>query len=180
MQEKSHNTRTLADSNVVHETPLPSSGTRLSSHEIDFSQQSMADNIGISQEDSIPSFQPTLNSVAPSQDDLSPPPPINLETSSLRRSPRIAAQINSDAPAISAYVTSTMPVTSRQYTRPKQRLLFYCWVRYTRTGVLAYWRTGVLAYWRTGVLAYWRTKLGKPMWKIGKPLKKAESRCRRK
>jgi hypothetical protein len=102
MQEKNHNTQTLADSNVVHETPLPSSGTRRSSHEINFSQQFMADNIGISQEDSIPSFQPTLDSVAPSQDDLSPPPLINLETSGLRRSPRIAAQINSDAPAISA------------------------------------------------------------------------------
>jgi hypothetical protein len=125
MQETNHNTRTLAKSNVVQETPLPLSGTRLSSHKLNFSQQSMADNIRISQEDYIPSIQLTPDSVAPSQDDFSPPPLLNVETSGLRRSPRIAAQINSNTPAISAYVTSTMPVTSRQYTRPKQQLSFY-------------------------------------------------------
>jgi hypothetical protein len=128
MQEATNNNRTLAKNtgNIVH-TSLPHSRkTRLSSqHELNFSQQSMADNIGISQEDSIPSIQPTLDSVAPSQDDFSPPPLINLETSGLRRSQRIAALNNSNAPAILAYVTSTMPVTSRQYTRPKQRLSFY-------------------------------------------------------
>ncbi len=128
MQEATNNNRTLAKNtgNIVH-TSLPhSSRTRLSSqHELDFSQQSMADNIGISPEDSIPSIQPTLDSVALFQDDFSLPPLINLETSGLRYSPRIAALNNSNAPAISAYVTSTMPVTSKQYTRPKQRLLFY-------------------------------------------------------
>ncbi len=128
MQEVTNNNQTLAKNtgNIVH-TSLPhSSRPQLSSqHELNFSQQSMANNIGISQEYSIPSIQPTLDSVAPSQDDFFPPPPINLETSGLWNSPRITALNNSNAPAISAYVTSTMPVTSRQYTRPKQRLSFY-------------------------------------------------------
>jgi hypothetical protein len=51
---------------------------------------------------------------------------INLETSGLRQSPRLAA-INRDTlegPAITAYTSSSMQLKSQQITRPKPRLCF--------------------------------------------------------
>jgi hypothetical protein len=62
------------------------------------------------------------------QDSLSAPCLINLETSSLRRSSRIAALngATNDDPAIAAYTSSTMQLkSSRRTTRPKPRLSFF-------------------------------------------------------
>ncbi len=56
------------------------------------------------------------------QDSLSAPCLINLETSGLRRSSRIAALngVTNDDPAIAAYTSSTMQLkSSRRITRPK-------------------------------------------------------------
>ncbi len=80
----------------------------------------------ISQEDSIP--RPYSDSVIDSlpsvQDDHSLPPLINLETSGLWQSPRLAAlQLNNNAPAIVAYTTSTIPISSWLFTKPRPRLL---------------------------------------------------------
>ena len=59
------------------------------------------------------------------QNDLLAPPLINLETSGLRRSSRIAAlNYDNDVPAIAAYTNSTMPIPSRQITRPRPRLSY--------------------------------------------------------
>jgi hypothetical protein len=60
------------------------------------------------------------------QDSLSAPCLINLETSGLRRSPRIAALngVIKDDPAIAAYTKSTTQLKSRRTTRPKPRLSF--------------------------------------------------------
>jgi hypothetical protein len=50
---------------------------------------------------------------------------INLETSGLRRLPRLAAlQHNNDTPAIAAYTLSTTPSLSRLFSKPRPRLLF--------------------------------------------------------
>jgi len=60
------------------------------------------------------------------QDSLSAPRLINLETSGLRRSPRIAALngVTQDDPAIAAYTSSTTQLKSQRTTRPKPRLSF--------------------------------------------------------
>jgi hypothetical protein len=59
------------------------------------------------------------------QNDLLAPPLINLETSGLRRSSQIAAlNYDNDVPAIAAYTNSTMPISSRQITRPRPRLSY--------------------------------------------------------
>ncbi len=60
------------------------------------------------------------------QDSLSAPRLINLETSGLRQSPRIAALngVTQDDPAIAAYTSSTTQLKSRRTTRPKPRLSF--------------------------------------------------------
>ena len=109
MQETNNSTQTLVESNIVQETLLPLSRTLLSSEcELDFSQEDMAHIIGTSQQDYIPSHQPTLNSVATSQSDFLTPPLISLEALGLQHSSQIAALNNSNAPAIVAYVTSTM------------------------------------------------------------------------
>jgi hypothetical protein len=103
--------------NNVH-TALPS-GHHIPLQEIDFSR--FNDVPGISQEDSIP--RPYSDSVM--QDDHSVPPLINLETLGLQQSPRLAAlQNNNDAPAIAAYTTSTMPISSRFFTKPRPQLSF--------------------------------------------------------
>ena len=50
---------------------------------------------------------------------------INLETSGLRRSPRLAVlQNNNDAPEIVSYTTSTTPSLSRQLSKPRPRLSY--------------------------------------------------------
>ncbi len=119
------NSRTHAgpSGNNVH-TALPY-GHHILLQEIDFSRSNNAP--GISQEDSIPC--PYLDSVIDSlpsvQDDHSVPPLINLETSGLRQSLRLAAlQHNNNALAIAAYTTSTIPILSRLFTKPRPRLLF--------------------------------------------------------
>jgi hypothetical protein len=60
------------------------------------------------------------------QDSLSAPRLINLETSGLRRSSRIASLngVTQDDPAIAAYTSSTPQLKSRQTTRPKPKLSF--------------------------------------------------------
>jgi hypothetical protein len=119
------NSRTHAgpSGNNVH-TALPS-GHHILLQEVDFSRSN--DAPVISQEDSIP--RPYLDSVIDSlpsvQDDHSVPPLINLETSGLQQSPRLAAlQHNNDALAIVTYTTSTIPISSRLFTKPRPRLLF--------------------------------------------------------
>ncbi len=60
------------------------------------------------------------------QDSLLAPRLINLETSGLRQSLRIAALkgVTQDDPAIAAYTSSTMQLKSRRTTRPKPKLSF--------------------------------------------------------
>jgi hypothetical protein len=60
------------------------------------------------------------------QDSLSAPRLINLETSGLRRSSRIASLngVTQDDPAIAAYTSSTTQLKSRRTTRPKLKLSF--------------------------------------------------------
>ncbi len=60
------------------------------------------------------------------QDPFSAPHLINLETSGLRRSPRIAllSGVTQENPAIAAYTSSTPQLKSRQTTRPKPKLSF--------------------------------------------------------
>ena len=50
---------------------------------------------------------------------------INLETTGLRQSPRLAAlQHNNDAPEIAAYTSSATPSVSRLFSKPRPRLSF--------------------------------------------------------
>ncbi len=83
---------------------------------------------GISNEDYLPSpFLDSVNEVLPQmQDEHSIPALINLETSGLRRSPRLAAlQNNNDAPEIAAYTSSTTLSFSRLFSKPRPRLLYF-------------------------------------------------------
>ncbi len=94
--------------------------------QINFSRSNDAQGT-ISQKDSIP--RPYLDSVnkslLPLQDNNSVPALINLETSGLRRLPRLAAlRDNNNVPAIVAYTSSTTPSFSRLFTKPRPRLLF--------------------------------------------------------
>ena len=112
--------RTFAkDSSNLVRTMLPSGHHTLLQHEIGFTRSN--NESGISHEDYIPC--PNLDSVIyslPLQDDLLSPTLINLETSGLWQSPRIAAlNSNNDAPAIAAYTTSTIPISSRLFTKPR-------------------------------------------------------------
>jgi hypothetical protein len=116
-------TRSGPSGNNVH-TALPS-GHHILLQEIDFPRSN--NTPGISQEDSIP--RPYSNSVIDSSpsvpDDHSVPPLINLETSGLQQSPRLAAlQNNNNAPAIAAYTTSTLPISSQFFTKPRPQHLF--------------------------------------------------------
>ncbi len=82
---------------------------------------------GISNEDSIHSpYSDSVNEILPQmQDKNSAPALINLETTGLRRSPRLAAlQNNNDAPAIVAYTSSTTSSLSRLFSKPRPRLSF--------------------------------------------------------
>ena len=83
---------------------------------------------GISNEDFIQSpFSDSVNDILPQmQDDYSAPALINLETSGLRRSPRLAALQNNhtDAPGIAAYTSSTTPSATRLFSKPRPRLSF--------------------------------------------------------
>ncbi len=111
------NSRTHAgpSGNNVH-TVLPS-GHHILLREVNFSRSNNA--LGISQEDSIPHpySDSVIDSLPSVQDDHSVPPLINLETSGLWRSPRLAAlQHNNNAPAIAAYTTSTIPISSQTTT----------------------------------------------------------------
>ena len=76
---------------------------------------------------------PLLHSVSPSQEKASQndhlllvPPLINLETSRLRRSPRITAlnDQTQDGPVIVAYTSSTTQPHSQRISRPKPKLSF--------------------------------------------------------
>jgi hypothetical protein len=101
------------------------SGHHISLQEVDFYRSN--DVLGISQEDSIPCLysDSVIDSLPSVQDDHSVPPLINLETSDLRQSPRLTAlQHNNNALAIAAYTTSTIPISSRLFTKPRPRLLF--------------------------------------------------------
>ena len=71
-------------------------------------------------------FLDSVNEILPQiQDKNSVPALINLETTGLQRSPRLAAlQNNNDAPAIAAYTSSTTPSLSRLFSKPRPRLLF--------------------------------------------------------
>jgi hypothetical protein len=83
---------------------------------------------GISNKDYLPSpFLDSVNKVLPQmQDEHSIPALINLETSGLRRSPRLAAlQNNNDAPEIAAYTSSTTPSFSRLFSKPRPRLSYF-------------------------------------------------------
>jgi hypothetical protein len=116
-------THTGPSGNNVH-TALPS-GHHIPLQEVDVSRSNNAPEI--TQEDYIP--RPYLDSVIDSlpsvQDDHSVPPLINLETSGLWRSSKLAAlQQNNNAPAIAAYTTSTVPISSWLFMKPSPRFLF--------------------------------------------------------
>ncbi len=124
------NTGTSVQSNL--QTPAGNTSTSVQTnalsseyHEVDFSRSN--DALGISCKDSIPCpYSDSVSENIPFQHDLRAPPLINLETSGLRKSPRIAAlNNNNDAPAIAAYTTSTLPISSRQITIPRPRLSFF-------------------------------------------------------
>jgi hypothetical protein len=79
---------------------------------------------GISTEDFNQSpFLDSVNVILPqTQDESSAPALINLETSGLRWLARLAVlQNNNDAPAIAAYISSSV---SRLFSKPRPRLLF--------------------------------------------------------
>ncbi len=83
---------------------------------------------GISNGNYLPSpFSNSFNKVLPQmQDEHSIPALINLKTSGLRRSPRLAAlQNNNDAPEIAAYTSSTTPSFSRLFSKPRPRLSYF-------------------------------------------------------
>jgi hypothetical protein len=119
MQETNNSSTLAGNSGNLVQTTLPSGHHALPQYEIDFSRSNNA--TGISQEDCI--LHPYLDSVTdslPLQDNLLAPPLINLETSGLRQLPQFAALNNNNSvPAIVACTTSTMPISSRQITRPR-------------------------------------------------------------
>jgi hypothetical protein len=112
--------------NVPSNNPTIAQRSRYQASDFDFTR---SDNVhGISNEDYIQRpFSDSVNAILPeTQDDNSAPALINLETSGLRRSPRLAALQNSntDAPAIAAYTSSTTPSASRLFSKPRPRLSF--------------------------------------------------------
>jgi hypothetical protein len=112
--------------NVPSNNPTIAQRSRYQASDFDFTR---SDSVhGISNEDYIQRpFSDSVNAILPeTQDDNSAPALINLETSGLRRSPRLAALQNSntDAPAIAAYTSSTTPSASRLFSKPRPRLSF--------------------------------------------------------
>ncbi len=111
----------LGDSN--NSTTALSSGHHIS--QIDFSRSS--DVPGISSIDSVPRphLDPANDSLLSLHDEHLAPALINLETSGLQRSPRLAAlQLNLDSPSIATYTSSTIPSSSRLISKPRPRLSF--------------------------------------------------------
>ena len=112
--------------NVPSNNPTIAQRSRYQASDFDFTR---SDSVhGISNEDYIQRpFSDSVNAILPeTQDDNSAPALINLETSGLRRSPRLAALQNSntDAPAIAAYTSSTTPSRSGLFSKPRPRLSF--------------------------------------------------------
>jgi hypothetical protein len=119
-------TRTFGGKDLTNVVPttLPSGQLLRSQHEIDIARYT--DAMGISQKDYIPSPVSVGQSAQLQlEDNLWIPCLIDLETSGLQRSPRIAA-LNGphDVPDIATYSTSTTPSLSRQTTRTRPRLSF--------------------------------------------------------
>jgi hypothetical protein len=112
--------------NVPSNNPTTTRRSGYQASDFDFTRPIGAN--GLSNEDYIQRpFSDSVNVISPeAQDDNLTPALINLETSGLRRSPRLAAlqNNNTDAPAIAAYTSSTTPSASRLSFKPRPRLSF--------------------------------------------------------